>query len=352
MTARNRTLIILPLVILSSIIIRSVNRESIQKPDTRNWGKPVSQPVEVYLDSALSLMRTRMYEAPKQDWTLIRARLFREAGGAATPKDAYAALNRTLRRIDPHSSLRPADLYSQIDEAGKGQEYQPSGKLLAGKVGYIRLPSFGSPTRTYGARGQAILSELQARACGWIIDLRGNGGGTLWGMLIAVGPLLEDTAAAAFVDRDGRQARWGYASGGVAMDTARLIIDSPVHMKAYHPPVAILQGGNTGSASEAIVVAFTDRPHVKTFGTTTAGYASGNKTYQMSDGARLVLTETFIANRKGRLFGDLPIRPDVWIGDDKSNSKAGTADNTVRAAVRWLESQDACTPAAPNPAES
>lgn len=62
-------------------------------------------------------------------------------------------------------------------------------------------------------------SELDAPdLVGWIVDLRGNGGGNMWPMIAGVGPVLGEGTAGAFVDPDDNVTLWGYANGASIAD--------------------------------------------------------------------------------------------------------------------------------------
>lgn len=52
----------------------------------------------------------------------------------------------------------------------------------------------------YITAGWALLDE---QACGWIVDLRGNGGGNLFPMLVAIAPLLGPGPTVGYRRRDG-----------------------------------------------------------------------------------------------------------------------------------------------------
>ena len=77
-------------------------------------------------------------------------------------------------------------------------------------------------------------------------------------------------------------------------------------------------------------VALIGRPGVRTFGTDSAGFTTGNGTFQLSDGALLVITSVFIRDRTGKSY-DGVIVPDVVTGPDAQGE-----------AVRWLSAQ--CKP--------
>jgi hypothetical protein len=54
-------------------------------------------------------------------------------------------------------------------------------------------------------------------------------------------------------------------------------------------PVALLQSDRTASAAEAVLVCFSGQSGVRSFGTTSHGFASANESIDLPDGSRLIL---------------------------------------------------------------
>jgi len=106
------------------------------------------------------------------------------------------------------------------------------------------------------------------------------------------------------------------------------------------PPVAVLTSQFTASAGEAIVVAFRGRPHTSSFGAVTAGVPTGNAPKMLSDGALLVVTAAFDADRTGRTY-DSPILPNQLVGADWTQLDT-EKDPVLQAATAWLRSQREC----------
>nr|WP_274705471.1 S41 family peptidase [Sphingomonas sp. H160509] len=99
----------------------------------------------------------------------------------------------------------------------------PTSKITDGRFGYLRLPelnTLGSDGQSLGAaytssvRG-ALLRMEQSPLCGWIIDLRGNGGGNMWPMLWGLDPLLGKPPFGFFVLPDGTKQAWIRSMGNI-----------------------------------------------------------------------------------------------------------------------------------------
>lgn len=222
----------------------------------------------------------------------------------------------------------------------------PRAARLPHAVGYLVLPEhLGSGeiagAGAYADLGHAAIQEVdRTPVCGWVIDLRRNGGGNLWPMLAAVGPILGDGPAGSFVGR-GRSDSWAY-EGGAAKLSGHTMANAE---HPYVPPkrdlhVAILTSRVTASSGEALVVAFHGRPGTRSFGEATQGVPTANATRRLSDGALLVVTTAVDADRTGKTFSDR-IEPDERIAIDWT--QIGTpSDPVMQAALRWLATQPGC----------
>ena len=166
--------------------------------------------------------------------------------------------------------------------------------------------------RDYARVVQGGLPELEdAGARGWIIDLRRNDGGNMWPMLAGLTPLLGRADYGSFLDPvDGVRWLWRF-------DGARLFcpredrpeafyepIDVPggALLKTPDAPVAVLCSGVTSSSGEAVLIAFLGSPRTRTFGSPTGGLATSNGTHRLSDGSSLILTNSLMADRLGRVY--------------------------------------------------
>ncbi|WTT98070.1 S41 family peptidase [Streptomyces sp. NBC_00076] len=178
------------------------------------------------------------------------------------------------------------------------------------------------------------------RACGWVVDLRRNGGGNMWPMLAVVGPILGDGEVGMFVDADGKKSVWTIEDGGPRYAGSSAGWGGGEPVGNADAPVAVLTGGMTASAGEAVVVAFRGRPDTRFFGERTAGVPTGNEAHRLSDGAILNLTEVKDADRSGRTY-EAPIPPDEEIVSARRPGRAGR-DRALEAAGSWLAKQSAC----------
>ena len=250
--------------------------------------------------------------------------------------DTHDALAWAVKQIDRHSFLsRP--------------RRQPEGRLIDSRIGYIRVPGYNGPGNSlYADSLQKHIRVLdQAGACGWIVDLRGNGGGNVWAMLAGIGPLLGDSLAGGNLI-DGRLSAWHYWNGvaseqnpgGTLTSYGSLVDGEPYQLREFLAPVAVLFDDGTGSSGEAIAVAFRGRPHTRSFGTATAGLASVNRNVALPDGATMIMTVGTYADRTGRAY-DLTLEPDESVAATELSVEAAHDPVTERA-LTWLGGHAAC----------
>ena len=307
----------------------------------------LSAKAKAYLTAALDIMQQHSVNRKKINWTVLRREAFVDANGAKTPADTYFAIELIVGALgDHHSFFLDPQTAKQWEAAKITSDEQPQGHLLAHGIGYLLLPHF-LPIQQQDETQYALLAQQvirradQAEACGWIVDLRTNGGGNMWPMLDGVGPLLGEGVVGSFVDSDGVKQAWSYQHGQAQLAGSTLTgVENPYHLKHPLPPVAVLTGPKTASAGEAIVVAFRGRPSTRSFGEPTAGVPTANQGFSLSNGALLVLTVAVDADRTGRTY-DSAIPPDQLVPVDLS--QIGTpADGGVQAATTWLHKREGC----------
>lgn len=295
----------------------------------------MSAEAESYLTAALDTMQAVTLGRDTLPWPVIRDSAFYYAYGARKPADTYGAIDWALRRANKHSFLqasRPGAVSGLID----------------GRYGYIRVPQRGGAAISLADSLHSAVRLLEAgSACGWIVDLRGNGGGNMWPMLAGIGPLLGDSIVGYFgsgLDAQG----WYYGRGtsGIlhphgGIDTASQVTVEPVELSTRLPPIAVLIDGGTGSSGEAVAVAFRGRPNTRSFGLPTSGFATVNRGSRLVDGANMVVTTGFYADRR-RVQIPERLTPDELVHGGVEGWPFPT-DRVAEAAKRWLSARPMCS---------
>jgi len=217
--------------------------------------------------------------------------------------------------------------------------------LAASPIAQIVIPMFSGPDLGgFATKIQNVVADLASKKpCGWIVDLRGNGGGNIWPMMAGVGPILGEGEPGGVLHAGGARDKWFYENGRAGM---RGDAEHPYYAKTTgapvrlngSPPVAVLIDRETGSSGEGIAVAFRGRSDTRFFGEATYGVATSTFPYALSDGAQLFLVTGVMVDRKGNEY-PFGIKPDQEILSDVSIS---TSDPVIGAASEWLSGYRAC----------
>jgi C-terminal processing protease CtpA/Prc len=201
-----------------------------------------------------------------------------------------------------------------------------------GTVGYVRVGTFSGSGAEATAFANAVQGAIAAAdrggLAGWIVDLRGNGGGNMWPMLAGVGPVLGTGRVGYFVDPLGAALPWEYRDGGSwLIGTLFQGIDAPYRLGQESPRVAVLIDGGTAGSGEAIAIAFRQRPEARSFGAPTCGLTAVTQQYTMSDGALIFLAVGVMADRARSPYG-AQLVPDEQVADPRE---------VEQRAVAWLQ---------------
>jgi len=304
----------------------------------------------VYLDHALAVMRANDIYARVVDWPAMTAEAHKMAAKATTASGTYAAIRNAVRALNG-----AGDLHAQFfitpeaaDEVTGGGGASPPAvlptvSLVNGRLGSIVMPELMAQPKSANARRYMVsalsgISSLQAKdqPCGWIVDLRGNGGGDSSPMLLSVGPIIGEGRLAGATTRTGSVVWVSYRNNTLSIggytDRAPLTVPDLTPI----PPVAVLTSQLTGSSGEFVTAAFRARPDTRSFGQPTLGKTTGTALYRLPDGASLFLGISFYTDRDGTVYKQ-PIKPDVPF------AYTASASSVRRAAEEWLLSTRACS---------
>jgi carboxyl-terminal processing protease len=284
-----------------------------------------------YLHLALELTLKHAYFANRIDvpaWRRSATQAAAKARCTAEVYDQVAALIADLE--EQHSALLLPRLRHG---SGPGSAIRPAGDVRRG-IGSLELSTAAAaPSEATGsAYVRTARTILAASACGWILDVRGNAGGNLHTMVSAVAPLLGAGPAISYKERQGHPFTLGIdAVGAVHSSTGQggAAAVGPLPANAGRLPVAVLQGPNTASAGEGLVLAFRGRRTARTFGVPTSGVPTDRQGYDLPDGSSLLLTSGLGIDQVGVTYAG-PIPPDEPSADP------------VAAARRWLLRQPTC----------
>jgi carboxyl-terminal processing protease len=251
---------------------------------------PTSDLPRAHLEQLIGVMQEHSINRLTIDWTMFRASVFGQASAAQTIADTYPAIRVALGLLgDGHSSYRSAANSIQ----------------------------------------RAIMSADRDDLIGWMVDVRGNGGGNMWPMVAGVGPVLGEGVIGYFIGPTGAAIHWEYRDGASWVNgLVQQRVDGPYRLRRDRPRVAVLTDNGIASSGEATVIAFRGRPDTRSFGDATCGLSTSNSSFTLSDGALLNLTTMVMADRTRTKYGD-SIPPDEIVRDP---------DQAVQRALAWLQS--------------
>ncbi len=191
----------------------------------------------------------------------------------------------------------------------------PTVELMPEGIAVITIPHFQGSDEEGRAFAHAVLDALPDTLAGVVIDLRGNTGGNMYPMIVAVHQLLPDDVLLSFRSRKGTMPiTRSFCLQSSGIDARESICC----------PVALLTDSMTGSSGEALLLCFRGLDNTRVFGSPTAGYVSANRPFRLLSGDQLVLTTGCDVARTGEEFCDDPIQPDV------------PSDSPLQSALQWL----------------
>lgn len=359
------------LVLLSSVVAAS-------QSTAQETAEGISLSARNYLEQALDLMEKNALNRNTIDWAQVRRETLIRAQHAKNTFDTYPAIAYALAQLkESHSWFQLPDSFpaqqrqamnaeitkvSGRPQAGsKPSPFAPSkqmqghidrhnGKVFAHVIVPMCIPRYSeweknnSDFQQFAEQLHRIVMDLQAKKpVGWLIDLRGNGGGNMWPMLAGIGAVLGEGDLGAFESSNGDREAWFYRAGKAetrapqhAEEISAEITESPFTLPGL-PWVAVLLDRGTGSSGEAVAISFAGRPRERSFGEHTAGFSTSNQMYPLSDVAVLFLCVAIEADRTGHRYPD-GINPDVELSAPDSRSLE-EKDAVVQAAEEWLSMQ-------------
>lgn len=255
-----------------------------------------------YVRYAVALLDRDALYADRPAWKEKRAEVL------AAPVADLDEAHRLVQEAASVAGGKHSFIMAPVRDTTTYEEIAPEVSLLEDNLIYAVLPAHTGVKVSDSLYVHTIFDFLQAHldARGVIVDLRGNTGGNMYPMIASVSPLLPDGIVLKFQSRKQTSPVWlDYVMGSCQL-SAESVVKFP-----SSTPVAILTDDHTGSSGEATLICFRGLDNVRTFGAPTAGYASGNMSYTLSDGYLFAITRSADVARTGEVFCEDPILPDV-----------------------------------------
>ncbi|MGN6400602.1 MAG: S41 family peptidase [Flavisolibacter sp.] len=317
-----------------------------------------SDSVRVFVDSALNIMQNKSMFAKILEWSKIRDTVHVMAKDATTYEEAAPAIKFAFNLLnDKHGWLVLNDENyinpflardnSRINEATKAVIVKPAIRtsVLQKQYAYVSVPFFGGQTtkgmNEFAQRLQDSLCKVVSPATkGIIIDLRLNGGGNMYPMVVGLSNLLPAGMLTESVnssgEKDGEFILKGYSV--TLLDTMVVALKRTCGA-LQQTPVAVIIGPATGSAGEQLAIILSTRKHTTLIGENTAGYVTGNNGFLLpGKNNGIVIGESYTRDRNGKVYME-DVAPNIKVtgGDDFLNL---LNDKKIMAAMKWfLEKQ-------------
>lgn len=323
------------------------------------------------LSRVIAFVKKDALRSPSVDWPALEAKVREAAVGAKDEIDLLRAFELLVEGLgDNHSfvdvptGVRNTYLERHGHNFDLGRSWgglststfwrrkQPEVTAVAigsHEATLLVVPSYAGDVpggQWYADKLYAGIAARAAQSCGFIVDVRGNGGGNMWPMLGGVGMVAGQGQVLKDIDRDGNEMMAVshvdgvlYSHVGTRRHPAMRVQATQQLPNLAEMPVAVLIDSAVSSSGDAVAIAFNGRPHTRFFGERTDQRASMNRTFPLQQGA-LQITVGWIADRNGRTFPD-GLEPDEAVA--YAPGADGEDDSVVQAAKTWLAKQPACS---------
>ena len=311
----------------------------------------LSPEIETYLISAIDSIQNNALMSPNVDWEIVKRETLEKAEGLKTTEQTYTLLKSILEKLDDnHSFLQKNSKNISYPNNKEKKEPSPYGSRMKIEHGLHQKggKTFARIFVPQGMRGNKFAQDLQDRIfemqsnnpCGWIIDLRGNGGGNMWPMLAGIGPLVGSNPLGGSEDGKGQKDFYKYEKGkaiyvGIdGKEESWAQAEEKVERLSDDIPVAFLIDRGTASSGEALAVIFKGRKNSKSFGEKTHGASTSTRGIKLTDSLNLVIAISTFQDRDGNLYLD-GVDPDMKIPVGKEMLLPEN-DPLIDNALNWL----------------
>ena len=296
----------------------------------------LSQVAKAYLDEIISTMQTYSLYRHNIDWTAFRTSVYTAAGSAQAVSDTYPAIRVAYgllgdihgRYTSPSGTSVSGGTSLNCSDSSPASATLPAGIQLVKVPQCVYLPSTPEAVQFAQQIQDAIRTGDADATVGWIVDLRNNLGGDTYPMIAGIGPILGEGIWGYFTGPDGKNDAYGYRAGSSFWSNdVETTVTNPYSLRQPNPKVAVLLNTVTASAGESVAIGSVGRPNTRSFGNPTCGYTTGVSTYSLSDGAKVGLATSVMADRTGHTYGRQVV-PDETIADSAA---------TLQLAIEWLQ---------------
>ena len=315
---------------------------------TLSWGQ--SKTIENVLFESINIMEKHAVEAKTVPWKQFRMKVKKKWKSRPNEETMVAVLLELMEYLDDyHGSFHYKDSMYQwnsntlvvpeaiLNELKKGAAI--TSQLLEDQIGYLRVPSMPYLSKEdCNNKAQQLNDNLcslfQENPKGLIIDLRLNGGGAMYPMILGLQQLLEKGNIGSYTSQDASS--WYLEEKRFLMGSTLFAELQTTCLPQYTDiPVAFLISPVTGSSAEFLLIAFQGRPNTILVGTPTAGFLTATQGFAIDDDAFLLLSTAYGMDRNGIVYKDAFL-PDIPCSSSDEFIDL-SSDDKVKKAIAWIK---------------
>ncbi|GAB3786581.1 hypothetical protein GCM10028818_50040 [Spirosoma horti] len=309
-----------------------------------------SKEVQFIINTTIDIMKQHSVNAKLVNWKKAKKRALNQAKLVTSPYQLGPVIRDLYRMVDDYhgafyykdSTFRwryhePVVSDSIMNEWKKGAGLKI--ELLENNIGYLRIPGMQFSGKIGSDRKAQELNDslcnlLQRNVKGLVIDLRLNGGGAMYPMILGVQQLLEKGQIGSFQSQ--KSERWFLTESNFSFDTTILASIKPkCAINGQTIPVAFIISPPTGSSAEFLLIAFRGRPKTVLVGTETAGFVTGIEGFPVNEATQILLSTSYGRDRRGIIYKNA-FKPDISVTSYDSFNNI-RQDEKVKQAVNWLK---------------
>jgi hypothetical protein len=311
-----------------------------------------SKEVKFLLDTSIALMKSNAVNSDNVNWQKIEKNVYSQIVGKQNAYQIGSVFRTLFKELnDFHGAFycwdstykwqRPEPEYSDSikNEWKKGVYLEK--RILRDNIGYLRVPymSFagrGELNKKAQSLNDSLCSLLSENVTGVVLDLRLNGGGAMFPMMLGLKQLLNDGIIGSF--KGNSPANWILKDNGFYLDSTVLTTITPkCRITEKDIPVAVLIGPGTGSSGEFLAIAFKGRKNTVFIGKETAGYVTATQGFKINDAVMLLLSTGYGRDRNGKIY-DTALAPDIYNNEPDSFNDIEN-DKKVLSAMKWIKAK-------------
>lgn len=296
-----------------------------------------------------SLYRNRV------DWDIVKPSIYKLSKNAQTIEELSPALKHLLKslgdehgrvflnnqiianyysgEIKEHQKSIDPEIYNKIQ---MGQSYSFHSELLANSIGYLRIVGMSAMGNV-----EKMAADIQSQVCklssdgakNWIIDLRYNGGGTMFPMAEGIALIIGNEIVGGSEGlTTAENSVWKIENNHFYYDNQTIKIEDECEI-SNPSKIAILTSSYTASSGEAVAVMFKGKDNTKFFGEKTFGMITVTDWEVINDSTAMTISVSHYKDRDGKVYTEfVDVDTEIPFVEDP----LGEDDSCVLTAVNWL----------------